>query len=148
MFALVLNTKKVELSKLKHQLESYRNEHPITGNDNESYDNSQSQNTSPMHTTTTLDDIEYSGNKRTRHQINNTDTSEDDEIQHIEMSNRPSKLKMVDNSQDSSLDLGNDQMDYKTSTINKHYQRRNYVTGVNSISTRPFVKYENIFLVL
>ncbi|CAF4174095.1 unnamed protein product, partial [Rotaria sp. Silwood2] len=142
-FVLVLNTKKAELSKLKRQIESYQNEHPTTENDNESYANSQSQSTSPIHTTT-LDNIEHPTNKRTRRQMSNTDTSEDDEIQHIEMPIQPSKLKIVDNNQDSSLDLGDDQMDYKTSTIRKHHQRRNYVTGVNSISTRPFVNHASV----
>lgn len=38
---------------------------------------------------------------------------------------RPKKLKLksVDSSQGGSLDLGNDQMDYKTSAISKHHQR-------------------------
>ena len=60
---------------------------------------------STMHT-------EYSSsNKRTRHQI-----SEDEDIEIL-----TTQSKLIN--QDSSLDLGNDQMDYKTATIPKHHQR-------------------------
>ncbi|CAF3492940.1 unnamed protein product [Rotaria sp. Silwood1] len=111
--------------------------------ENESYANSQSQSTSPIHTTT-MDNIERLTNKRTRLQMSHTDTSEDDEIQDINIPIRSSKLKIVDNNQDSSLDLGDDRMDYKTATISKHHPRRNYVTGVNSISIRPFVNHASV----
>ena len=63
----------------------------------------------------------------------------------------------IEPSQDSLLDLGDDRMDYKLSSISKHHQRyeslknlvrhlllflcrRKYVTGVNSISTRSYLK--------
>ncbi|CAF1617249.1 unnamed protein product, partial [Adineta steineri] len=141
-FVLVLNAKKSELAKLKHQLESYQDDddHPTTRNNKyDTYMDSHSRSVSPIHTvTTTLDDIEQpSPNKRGRHDV---DTSEDDDIHEIQMSNR-SKSNVVDKNQDNPLDLGNDRMDYKKSTINKHHQRQKHVTGANSISTRPFINH-------
>jgi hypothetical protein len=47
-----------------------------------------------------------------------------------------SKLN-VENKQDSSLDLGNDQMDYKTTTFNKHQQR--YKKRVHCLQSYEFV---------
>lgn len=75
-----------------------------------------------------------------------------------------SRSKNMSNTQESSLDLCNDQMDYKTSTKDKHPQRyatlssmmnlislfirRKYVAGTNSISKRPFATYETFFLIV
>jgi hypothetical protein len=113
---------------------------------------------------------DHSSNKRARHQISD-DEEESQEVNHtnyiidvflirllkIEKAPRQSKLKVVDNNQDSSLDLGNDQIDYKTSTIPKHHQRYNHpqkknnflffsfsrknISDTNSFSTRPFIHH-------
>ncbi|CAF1491297.1 unnamed protein product [Rotaria magnacalcarata] len=142
-FVLVLNAKKDELSKLKHQIELYQDERSSCSRENvvDPYNNMLSSSTSPRHATTG-NYKEYSINKRPRHDISDIDTSEDEDIRDVEMSTRSlvqPKFKITDNNRDGSLDLGDDQMDYKASTISKHHQRRNYVTGINSISTRPFV---------
>ncbi len=65
--------------------------------------------------------MDYLSNKRTRDEASHTDTS-DDEVIEIDTPITQSKLK----STDSSLDLGNDQIDYKPSTIPKHHQ--GYIT--------------------
>ncbi|UJR20535.1 hypothetical protein I4U23_023662 [Adineta vaga] len=137
-FVLVLNTKKAELAKLKQQIESYRYDHPTTTRDEESYVDSHPRSVSPMDST--FNESESQTNKRRRHQSNGTSTSEDDDIQEIQLT-KPTKSKTMNNRQDSSLDLGNDQMDYKTSTIDKHHQRRKFVTATNTISKRPFVNH-------
>ena len=69
-------------------------------------------------------ETDYPFNKRARDQISDADTSGDDDV---ELDTLPtttqSKLRVGDNSQGSSLDLGNDQIDYKPSTVPTHHQR-------------------------
>jgi len=67
-------------------------------------------------------DTDYPSNKRTRDEASHNDTSEDEAID-FDTPIIQSKLKVVDNNQESSLELGNDQIDYKSSTIPKHHQR-------------------------
>lgn len=54
-------------------------------------------------------------NKRSREDVTQSDASDDDD-------DTPLVIQSKDH-QESSLDLGNDQMDYKRSTIPKHHQR-------------------------
>ncbi len=92
-----MNTKKAELAKLKHQIESYQNEQPTIGNGkfkffflkinsnvsgNQPYADSHSRSTSSIHSTT-LNDIEHRTNKRRRDHMSDTDTSGDEEIQEV-----------------------------------------------------------------
>lgn len=87
-----------------------------------------------------------SGNKRFHDEVNQSDTSDDEEIQ--------SKKTSIE---EDSLELGNDQMDYKQSTIPKHHQRygkmfvggreivclffrRKYPAETNPTSTRPILR--------
>jgi len=170
-FVLVLNSKKGELAKLKRQIESYENEHTNgihgiehsddeggrggynSGTDdersNDAFANLRARSTSPVHTTATLNDAEHittGDNKRSRNTMSDTDTSGDedqfmdDEVHEIQIPIRP-VTQSIDPSQDSLLDLGDDRMDYRPTTISKHHQRRKYVTGVNSISTRSYLNH-------
>ena len=59
-----------------------------------------------------------SGNKRSRDEITQSDTSDDETPSTIKSKNKP-----IEEDQEGSLELGNDQMDYKQSTIPKHHQR-------------------------
>jgi len=100
-----LNTKKDELVKLKHQIESYENDHQFTrgrvreqsddegsrsecqsGTDdersNDAFANLRARSTSPIHTTTSLNDMKYQTNgdkKRDRNAMSDTDTSGDED---------------------------------------------------------------------
>ncbi|UJR29157.1 hypothetical protein I4U23_010371 [Adineta vaga] len=119
---------------------------------NDAFANLRARSRSPIHTTTSLNDDEHSNtgeHKRSRNVMSDTDTSGDedhymeDEVHEIQIpirSGTQSEIN-IDPSQDSLLDLGDDQMDYKKSTISKHHQRRKYVTGVNSISTRSYLNH-------
>ena len=73
----------------------------------------------------TLNDNEYPTKKRSRQDINDTDTSDDEEKSDVNPthSSMQLKFKFDDSNRDNSLDLGDDQMDYKTSTISKHHSR-------------------------
>ncbi|CAF1325124.1 unnamed protein product, partial [Adineta ricciae] len=169
-FALVLNTKKEELTKLKHQVESYEHEHTnrVNGHDhsddeivrlghqsetddersNDAFANLRARSRSPMHTTTTTT-LNDGDSKRLKYAMSDTDTSGDedqymeDEVHEIQIPIRSGTQSQtnVDRNQDNMLDLGDDHMDYKRSTISKHHQRRKYVTGVNSISTRSYLNH-------
>lgn len=174
-FVLILNTKKDELVKLKHQIESYETDqvnrvHPREHSDdegsrseyqsgtddersNDAFANLRARSTSPVHTTASLNDMKYKtngDNKRDRSAISDTDTSgdedqfmDDNEVHEIQIPIHPTTQSeiSIDPCQDSLLDLGDDRMDYKPSTISKHHQRRKYVTGANSISTRPYLSH-------
>jgi len=175
-FVLVLNTKKAELGRLKQQVEAYENEHARSANGDEHSDNEviqsdgmqsgtddersndgfanlRARSTSPIHTTTTLNDMDNptnSGNKRSHDTLSDTDTSgdedpmTDDEINEERPPILPSAAATTSSSQfnqDGLLDLGDDHLDYKSSTLSKHHQRRKYVSGVNSISSRPFASH-------
>jgi len=121
---------------------------------NDAFANLRARSTSPVHTTTTatttsLNDMTHGENKRTINALSDTDTSGDedqfmdDEVHEIQIPIHPtSQSEMnINPSQDSLLDLGDDRKDYRPSTISKHHLRRKYVTGVNSISTRPYLSH-------
>ncbi|CAF0715291.1 unnamed protein product [Adineta steineri] len=123
---------------------------------NEAFANLRARSTSPVHTTTALKDTEHMTNgehKRPRSVTSDTDTSGDedlymeDEVHEIQVpihASSQSEMNLnlnLNPSQDSLLDLGDDRMDYRPSTMSKHHQRRKYVTGVNSISTRPYLSH-------
>ncbi|CAF0848691.1 unnamed protein product [Adineta ricciae] len=138
-FVLVLNTKKAELAKLKNQVNAFSRGHSTANIGEESYADSRSRSVSPVQST--LNENEpRSTTKRRRNQSNNTNTSEEEDVRQTRPLTR-SRSKNMSNTQESSLDLGNDQMDYKTSTIDKHPQRRKYIAGTNSISKRPFATH-------
>lgn len=154
---------------------------------NEAFANLRARSTSPLHTTTMLNDVEHGidgDNKRARSTMSDTDTSGDedqfmeDEVQEvfrrelfvvldgllslqmqIPIRSATQSQINVEPSQDSLLDLGDDRMDYRPPAISKHHQRceflrnmcvrqssvfflfrRKYVTGANSISTRPYLR--------
>jgi len=162
------------LAKLKRQVESYENEHTnrINGNElsddegrggynsgtddersNDAFANLRARSTSPVHTTTaTLNDMTHVENKRSISMLSDTDTSGDedqfmdDEVHEIQVPIHPASQSEINinPSQDSLLDLGDDRKDYKPASISRHYLRRKYVTGVNSISTRPFVTHTSM----
>ncbi|CAF0867146.1 unnamed protein product [Rotaria sp. Silwood1] len=119
---------------------------------NDAFANLRARSRSPVHTTATLNDDEHMNtgeNKRTRSTMSDTDTSGDedqfmeDEVHEIQIPIRQASQSEINigPSQDSLLDLGDDRLDYKLSTISKHHQRRKYVTGANSISTRPYLSH-------
>ncbi|CAF2025940.1 unnamed protein product [Rotaria magnacalcarata] len=119
---------------------------------NDAFANLRARSRSPLHTTATLNDVENitaGENKRTINTMSDTDTSGDedqfmdDEVHEIQIPIRQATQSEINisPSQDSLLDLGDDRLDYKLSTISKHHQRRKYVTGANSISTHPYLSH-------
>jgi hypothetical protein len=117
---------------------------------NDAFANLRARSTSPIHTTTKLNDEINGDRKRARSTMSDTDTSGDedqfmdDEVHEMQIPIRPAATQSeinIDPSQDSLLDLGDDRMDYRPTAISKHHQRRKYVTGANSITTRPYLSH-------